>query len=290
MKTLLFYNQFHNGDIFHNRQFIKELSSKISNPIFYAHKNDPILLSDVNVKYCEVPNVSEFTKFSEDSENLYINTWIGCYFSSIPQYNGECSLRMFYEMYKEIYEYINSKLDLNLEISEINKYFPKIDYSKFFCESIDEFVKNNTQKKILFCNGPCHSGQSLYDGDMASLIEECADANPDKIFIATYKFNTNKNNIKFTNDLINLDRSDLNEISYLSKFCSLIIGRNSGPYCFCTVEENVMDSEKIFYAFGQRITDCFYYMLETNAKFIFENTGSYHVIKNSVSKLVSQIV
>lgn len=289
MKTLIFYNQFHNGDIFHNRNFIREISSKISNEIFYAHKNDPVLLSDLNVKYCEVPNVHEFTKFSETDDILYINTWIGCYFCTVPQYYGECSLRMFYEMYKEIYGYINSKLNTNLELSEISAYFPRIDYSKFSCENIDKFIEKYQQKKILFSNGPCHSGQSLYDGDMASLIEECADKHPNKIFIATHKFDTNKNNIKFTNDLINLNRNDLNEISYLSKFCDLIIGRNSGPYCFCTVHENVMNYEKTFYAFGQRETDCFYYMIETNAKFIFENTGLYHNIKETVHNLVLQM-
>ena len=32
--------------------------------------------------------------------------------------------------------------------------------------------------------------------------------------------------------------SNLNEISYLSTKCDLIIGRSSGPYTFCIVEEN----------------------------------------------------
>jgi len=39
---------------------------------------------------------------------------------------------------------------------------------------------------------------------------------------------------------------DLNEISYLSTFCDVIIGRGSGPYCFSHVKKNIFNENKTY--------------------------------------------
>jgi hypothetical protein len=65
----------------------------------------------------------------------------------------------------------------------------------------------------------------------------------------------NKDNIKYTKDIINIRDNDLNEISYISTFCDIIIGRGSGPYCFSTIKSNLLNKNKIFIGFTNLIED-----------------------------------
>jgi len=289
MNKVCFFNHYHNGDLFHSKSFIKEIIENVDSTFSYAHSNHPIVLSDLNLDYSQIPNISPYSKFVSVEDTLYVNTWIGCYFDVNKPYHGECTLRFSYQMFGEIYDYFNNIFGSKLRLSPVKNYFPFVDYSKFDCQKIDEFVKDNTQKKILFSNGPCLSGQSHYNGDMSEIIERCASNNRDKLFIATFKFDTNLDNIKFTSDIIQSNECDLNEISYLSKYCNLIIGKNSGPFCFSTTGENVMDSNKTFYAFGERPTDCFYYDMDIECQFIFENTSNYEEIQNSIYQMSCEL-
>lgn len=290
MKKICFFNHYHNGDLFHSKSFIREIVKNIQTEFFYAHSNNPIVISDLGLSHCHLPGISPHTKYFDDGDTVYINTWIGShFFNENKPFREECTLRFSYQMFEEIYEYLNSIFSSNLSLKSIECYFPFVDYSKFNCDKVDKFVESNSQKKILFSNGPCLSGQSHYNGDMSEIIEKCAIKNPDKIFIATYKFNTDLGNIKFTSDIIKFDGCDLNEISYLSKFCSLIIGRNSGPFCFATTDENIMDSNKTFYAFGEREKDCFYYNMNIDCNFIFEKTSNVEEVRTSIIDLVKNL-
>jgi hypothetical protein len=47
-------------------------------------------------------------------------------------------------------------------------------------------------------------------------------------------------------DIIQQEGCDLNEISYLSTFCNMIIGRGSGPQTFSITKRNLNDPDKIF--------------------------------------------
>jgi hypothetical protein len=123
------------------------------------------------------------------------------------------------------------------------------NYYKTINKGVDDFVSKNQNKKILFCNGPCLSGQCEYIGDMKSIIVDLSQEYPNKIFIATHKFECSIDNIKFTDDIIQSNTTDLNEIAYLSSFCDIIIGRSSGPLCFCCNKENINDPSKTFYVF-----------------------------------------
>ena len=55
-------------------------------------------------------------------------------------------------------------------------------------------------------------------------------------------------NTFYTRDIINYDGCDLNENSYLSTKCDIIIGRASGPHAFAGVYDNFMDENKIIYS------------------------------------------
>jgi hypothetical protein len=166
-------------------------------------------------------------------------------------------------MYEKIYDilgnWIGKKIDYPTT-SEVVKLFPVIDYSKFpACQniSIDKIKKN-----VLFSNGPVHSGQCDYTGNLSEIIEFVADSYPAIDFYATHKYNSSKKNVIFTSDIIKSERPDLNEISYISTFCNLIIGRNSGPFCFTTTKDNVLTEGKKFFSFGKRELDSFYVGIE----------------------------
>jgi hypothetical protein len=310
MKNICFFCHFHNGDIFHVKSFIKDITSKIDTEYYIAHPNSEIITCDMDLQYINIPlswskfteqyqenrklyedhvNLllgKEHTKFIETDDCFYINTWIGGYFGNENEYNGECSLRGFYRMFSKIYEKLNEVFNTNLELGQLNDYLPFVDYSKIDCSEVDKFLENNNNQKILICNGPACSGQTTYNGNMSEIIVPLAEQNEDKTFICTQKFDTELNNIKFSNDIINSNSCDLNEISYLSKFCYLIVGRNSGPFCFSTTYENLNNKDKTFLAFGTRATDCLAYEMDINSSFVFEYFNSVDDLYKSISELV----
>ena len=131
------------------------------------------------------------------------------------------------------------------------EYLPRIDYSKAYTKTINEYVKEE-KRRILICNNIPASNQSFGD-NMSEYVEQYATKYPDTDFICTNKFKTNKINIKFTSEIIrSVGECDLLEISYLSKFCSIIIGKNSEPYVFCETYDNYMDPNKTFVSFNKK--------------------------------------
>lgn len=281
MKNVCFYNEFHYGDLFHCKSFIKDLISNLNTEIYFSHRLNHSVLNDLDLKYLPFDNSlnQRWNDFLVHDNTLYVNTWLGCYFKKRKIELGECTLQFQYnEIYSEIYEHLSKEFDLDLKLKSIENYFPFVDYSKFDMTKVEKFLEENTQTKILFSNGKVCSGQTDYNGNMSSLIEECAKKHPEKLFICTSKFDTNISNIKFTDDITTFSHGtscDLNEISFLSTECKLIIGRNSGPFCYTTTGKNIMDSNKTFYAFGKRVTDCFYHGIDIDCNFIFEETVDY---------------
>ncbi len=289
MNKICFFNHYHNGDIFHSKSFIEEIINSIDFKFAYAHSNHPDLLKDLEIEYQEVPTISHSVRFFEYNDTLYVNTWIGSYFVEGEKYYGECTLRFSYEMFSKIYDELNRRFNCNLKLSSINNYIPSIDYSKFNISNIDNYIKENSNKKILFCNGPCLSGQCRYHGDMQPIIDSLAKKYQDITFITTHKLETEFKNVKFSGDIIKSPGCDLNEIGYLSTFCDLIVGRNSGPFCFSTNKQNINNPNINFYAFGEDITACFLYEIDISCFFVFEYFSELKNIELSIDKLISEL-
>jgi hypothetical protein len=289
IKKICFFNHYHNGDIVNNRAFVEEIIQHIDVEYYYAHPNNPAIIKDLNIQNASsdiLSSLSITTKLSQIEDTLYINTWIGSSFGPENEYTGNCSLVSIYNMFSHIYEELNKIFGTNLKLSNPENYFPLIDYTKYNIFKVSDFVSQHQNQKILFCNGPCLSGQCEYSGDMKSIIIELAEKNPNKIFIATHKFESNISNIKFTDDIIQSDSTDLNEIAYLSLSCDLIVGRASGPLCFCCNSENMNDPTKTFYVFGINETDCPPWNLNVNCNFIFEEYSNYEDLKSSIFDLI----
>lgn len=256
-KKVVFFNHFHNGDIHYSREFVKDIMKKYKGKDFtyyYSLKNvvwEPSndILSDIsNLKIEDISNLKKECKkeidMLVDGETIFINTWVGqCgrrYVNDIG-----INLKSNYEIYKNVYEVLEIEIEKNMDY-----YIPEIDYCKFEIKKINNFLKKYDDKrfKVLISNGETYSAQSS-NFSFEPIIVKLSDMFPDVIFILTSKTNVQqKNNIIQANDIIGKDKN-LNEISYLSKFCNIIIGRSSGPYAFCQIKDNFYDENKTFMNF-----------------------------------------
>lgn len=298
MKNICLFNHFHNGDIFYGKEFVRQISETIDNKVFYFHSNNLELLADVNVTCKNISDlpieVGERTKFFETENCYYVNIWIGSYFHQGIKYSqdsidSECTLRFLYTMFSLIYEELNKTFGCDLKLKSIDNYFPIIDYSKFNISNINEYININKGKRVLFSNGPCMSGQCSYDGDMSPIIKTLAEKYSEITFIVTKQIECDLKNIVSTNDIIKVDGCDLNEIGYLSKFCDVVVGRNSGPFCFCTNRDNMNNSNITFYAFGNNVYTSFFYGIELECQFIFEFFNNLESTTKTIDSLIAKL-
>jgi hypothetical protein len=285
MKSICFFNNFHNGDLFASKSFVKEIIDSVDTKFYYGHMNHPSVFSDLNAEYLYFPQIENEVKFLNTEDIFYVNTWIGSYFDEAPA-DECCTLKFSYDMFEKIYFKLNETFSLNLKLSSIENYFPSIDFSKYQTGNIDEYIQKDLNKKVLFCNGPSMSGQCLYTGDMKPVIESLANKHSNISFLCTQRFDTILSNIKFTSDIIKIEECDLNEIGYLSTFCDIIVGRNSGPHCFTANDLNVKNPNKSFYAFGQDPRVCLYYNIDLECKFVYEVFDNLKNVESSIEELI----
>ena len=189
-------------------------------------------------------------------------------------------------MYSEIFECVRDKFKIDIELKNIIEYFPSMNYSYFKINEIDKFIAEDNNPKILLCNGPVLSGQCEYNGDMQDIIRTLSKKYLDTTFITTHRIDCNNQNVKYTGDIIQSNESDLNEISYLSKFCNVIIGRSSGPFTFANTKDNMFDENKSFLCFGKKETDCLPYELDIECEFIFELFSNLTNLENTITDLI----
>lgn len=295
MKKIVFFNYAHKGDIFLSRDFIQHIMECIDADFYYSHYWGEYLLKDLNLKYIPLDEIPKIRQNNEHASNfimddvVYINTWIGKYASEVTPGYCECTLDTLYSLvYPQIFEFLSKNFDTNLKLKKINEYLGcEIDYNIFNIDSVNEFIKKEKRKKVLFCNGPSLSGQCSYDGDLREIIQKVSKEYPDVYFITTHDIQLCEENVKYTGDIIGNESEDLYEISYLSKFCDLIIGRYSGPFIWTNaVRENIFDENKKFLCFGARATDCHPYNMEFDSEFIFEKFSSLKDLEETIISLI----
>lgn len=289
MTKICFFNFYHNGDLFHSKPFIREVIKHLGKEkVMYAHYKDHTVLKDLEIQHVRLEGVDHKTKVlrTKDPDVLFLNTWIGSYFD---KYTGECTLNFNMKMWADIYEEINTAFNKKMKLGPVENYLPYVDYRKYDLTYTTAYIDEDAKPKILFCNGPALSGQSQYRGDMGEMIRPLALHHPDKTFITTQKINHEFANIVATDDItgrMKLTGNDLNQISYLSKFCNLIIGQNSGPFCFASTGENLNDVTKTFYAFGHQESDCFTMGIPKRCNYIFEKYVNEDQLYNSIKNLI----
>lgn len=243
--TLGFFNSYMSGDIFESREFVRDImeTHPAKKYVYYHNNSDRLLLDIDNLTVIpEVPKIfNHRIPFIDDTanNNLFINTWIG----RDPKYvlpGAACTLEQLYKMYNDML----SQIDGSFLSNHVIDYLTTIDYSKFDIEKIDEYMLRNMGRKMVFIsNGEVRSLQAK-NFDMSYLIERLADAYPSIIFFITSPMKRSRSNIVNANDFTDSSlTSNLNELSYLSTFCDIIVGRNSGPQVFSWTKGNCLSSK-----------------------------------------------
>jgi hypothetical protein len=254
--NIYFFNPCRNGDIHVSRSYIKDIIKKLGNKNEYYYIQNPIYTSGVILKDLEsIKTIFDINKIDQNSsitkvgEDIFINTWYGQlnmkYFKQTYSKNkaDDCSFYILYEIFKDVYNY------LNVEIGDFFEYIPQIEYNNLNTSKIDFFLSESKKftKKVLVCDNPVQSGQSS-NFDFEPVVSNLSEKYKDICFIRTSELDVYSDNVFSTRDIIQLN-SDLNEISYLSTYCDLIVGRSSGPYTFSLVGDNINNKDKKFVAF-----------------------------------------
>lgn len=289
MKTIIFFNHWHNGDVFASKGYIKDALTQISDiRIAHAHINSTKLLQDLHLLHTSIsilpPELPLQMKFFHDDATLLVNTWIGAFIdvSFVPG-QVHADWPSLHKMWKLIYENINSVFNINLKIDDnILKYIPETDFRFYDVEQAYPWLSEHPGPLVLVCNGDVRSKQSEISG-FNNIVNEIARQYPNITFICTQKMQTNANNISFTDDILkNVKDGDINEIAYLSTKCRLIVGRNSGPYMFTHIKENINDPSKTFLSLSHRISDSYAHGVEgLQCNYLHHCSDNPHLVLDS---------
>lgn len=259
MNKIVFFNHFHKGDLHTHKEFIRHIQAQMPNITFeYLHNNAEKLTAELQIPLIGAPTeLDNKTPYYLDGDTLFINTWVGCNWDVFCKHGG-INMLTLYEQWEGIVETINEIFETSIKLhSDKEQYLPRINYNLLEIVKADQYINSTVGiKKILICNNVPQSNQS-FTSDMREHILPFAEMYPNTHFICTNKFNTDgATNILFTGDIIGpVADGDLQEISYLSTYCDVIVGKNSGPFVFCETFDNYMDESKTFVSFNTKHPD-----------------------------------
>ncbi len=257
MKRVIFHNAHHNGDIHVSRELVKIIVNKVrqidkSIQFIYRHINDPCLLADIDNLSFEPLNpasIDPYANLVHSNGEVYINTWFAQQHHKYMNVYGislDC-------LYAALNDSCKSLWDFYIEdvYPEPASYIPNIDYSRFEIAKAEEWLANHPEKKVFIANGLSMSGQA-HNFTMTPIIFNIARDYPDTTFILSSQEIKDPlpPNVIYSKDIIQKRTgSDLNENSFLTNHCYLIIGRASGVYSFAWTQSNTLEREAKFLAF-----------------------------------------
>lgn len=240
--NVVFFNFWNNGDVHVSRSFVKFING-LGYPCEYLHNNSKNLLADIDINCTSIDHgmknynvkLNCNTKTRIINNVLFINTWYGADQNIFAKYgiNFDC----LYYYFKEV---ISKYFNIDISIYDIWNFFPEIDFNNFNTVSCADFLeKYKVNKKIFISNGDVKSSQ-IENFNFSPIINVLSHYYPDYIFLLSDQKNdiTNNSNVFFTQNIISSQECDLNENSYLSMNCNMIVGRNSGAYTYAITKSN----------------------------------------------------
>ena len=291
INKIVFYNRWHNGDIFSGKSYLREIIKSLPDIEFvYAHVSHHKVMADLEASHAtdsilpqEIIDRQQM-KYLIEGNILYLNTWVGAYFDVMLPSEPHGNYAMFHRMYNIMYKIINQTLAREVLILHPNplNYVAETDFGPYITKPADDFVNQFSQhNRHLICNGyvrATQSGQGLMEG----IIDNLADTVPNDIFICTAKYASTKRNVFFTDDIFQLE-NDINEIAYLSLFCSTIVGKNSGPYMFCHLKPNFNNFHKCFVSLSHRPADSYpVYELGFGCNYLHHCSDDSNGVRNAI--------
>ena len=255
IKTVIFFNSFHNGDVHLSRTFAEEVGKFLLNNLgvasYYAHNNELSLLKDMDyVK--SVPMNFEIEKnipSKKQNETVYLNTWYGVErFAWIKRYG--ITYNCLYHLFEA---HLNRYFKLSLKniSSDLEYFFPAIKFERFFIDEIANWVdKYRDRKKVFISNCEGYSGQPKMHEQFNMAAEILAARYPSFLFILTNEAPATGNNIIYSKEIIKKAGNDLNENAFLSTKCDIIVGNCSGPHTFAYNKTNFFESTKSIIVFS----------------------------------------
>jgi hypothetical protein len=280
MEGLIVVNEFHNGDLFYSRIFLNMIEGKFKIKLYHDCRQ-PL--------FCDLPNVEEVvgnfrghhqppTWNPEPDFSKYppICTWIGQenmkYYFSV---NHGCS----YENHFALCKSLAQKLGIEVE-DDMNKYIPYVNYD--LLPNIDsikskmaEFQKHYS-KIVLISNGIVNSAQSV-NFDFTPILKTLAVLKPHVLFLTTEECGQINPNVVCTSTITEVI-PDLLQISYISTLCDVIIGRASGPFCFCHNKDNMLNPNKTFISFSNNIYEGVFYQNQKSKYFWTNNSDQTSIL------------
>lgn len=250
-----FFCHYGNGDIFISREFVKELINKIpAENYYYAHAKNKRILADIpKLQWEQITDKHVMRSyFRREANDLYINTWMGVTSKYVTPANS-CSINNAFRMYNDMLRALGFEGLPNTSLYYIPQpeYVSILGIDNFQLQGVRDFI-SDTPNFVLIDNCFVQSNQAE-NFDFTPIIDELAGDYQNKIFVTTMQTDIIRDNVLFSGLLTKTDDGfDLNEISYLSQYTNVIIGRSSGPMVFCMTKNNCYDSHKIFLSFTYR--------------------------------------
>jgi hypothetical protein len=249
---IIFFNHFHNGDLHVSRGFIRLIMNKVKqlNPnakFAYSHRNSHDVLLDIPDLEFDGQSIHGMKEAHSNlniiNNSTCINTWYGQQDYKYMNRYGltmDCLYSALDDSCKNVWGFSLSELT-----TDFSTFFPYIDYTRFHVEPIKNWVVKFPQKKIFVANGHALSDQAT-NFEMTSIIIRLAQKHTDKVFILSNRENNAQlpSNVVYSSSIINKQSFDLNENSFLSTYCDVIIGRNSGASTFAMTQGNLFQSNK----------------------------------------------
>lgn len=277
INNIVFFNSWHNGDCFVGKEYIKKLIGnlkQIGDFNFYClHYQSEKILKDLEAKHIRVnlpEEVDTLDIVKVVGDTMYINTWIGVFSPLFTKTQQHCNYSILSISWPIIFYLVEQKLGLKFQL--INRQdrtdpadgIPTTDWTKYDIAPVKNFVFDK-KKIVLICNNEGNSFQNHFSkiGNLENTIAQLASKHPETTFVCTQRVNVSYSNVFYTSDIFSgVAGGDLNEIAYLSTFCSLIVGKNTGPYTFCQVKDNAFREDCIFYSISDRHSDTLLYNID----------------------------
>jgi len=248
--TIVFRNYFNAGDLHCIRTFIWYIKNKIHGYEYRLNHPQSIkTLGDLGIPLYwtskQIPKTFDNRGYHIEYNTLFINTQYLAYNGTHFNKHSATLLtawNIFNQTLNEVFE---------LELSKDYKQFlPKINYKCGMYNTNPIDAIDTLCRKVLICNNEFGSEQAIrFDFD--PIILELSRTFPDIMFYISNKSNVVGDNIIYVSGLLgDCNGNDLNEISYLSTKCDVLIGRNSGPHTFSYVSENMLNRDKKFISFS----------------------------------------